>query len=533
MFSDGADPMFSELTAHQGSVRTLGFWVVLLALSSPLQAAPQPGRLTLSYTLQRVPVEASAAPPTLSADQAVRSALTESLSMRSAVTLLQLQGQRLSGVSRAEFLPKLGTTAGVLRSGSRVDGVSQSSAQAQAGLDINWRLKTGAEIKVTNSWARNQLAGSSASESGGAPWLRSTSVSISQPLLKGAGRVVNEARWVAAESAFRVATRSLEQVASNLVAQVLNAYLAVQQAQAATRQAQTAYALAQQVNDLNAALVEAGRSPRNVLLQSALDVSSARLGVAQAENSQRQAVRALERAMGRSDPFDSPDVVVNQPLDAQDDGPLPDEQALVEAALQNSADLLAARENVLLAESALEVARDGLLPALAVSVGSEWTPSAASTARNGPNHFVGLSMNYSFDRAPARLEERAALANLETARAQLADVERQVRDSAIDGLRNLRFALEQRSLMREAFALASQQLDAEVTRQRLGRISPLELSSAQQALAAANRQLLDASRDVFLSRINLALTDGSLLTTWGAQAMVSEWIAQAQTESNR
>lgn len=521
--------LFPKLINPGNTLRTSGLLVFLLLFASPSYAF-ESARLALPYPIISAPSSASA---TLTADHAVRVALTESLSMRSAVNSLELQGQRLSTVNRAEFMPKLGTTAGIQRSASRTGVVRQSSVQSQTGVEVNWRLRSGADVKVSNNWTRNGLSGGVAPDPTGAALGRTTGISITQPLLKGSGRAVNEAQLATAESSFRVATRALHQTASNLVAQVLNAYLAVQQAQAAARQAQDAYALAQQVNDLNAALVKAGRSPRNVLLQSELDVSSARLGVAQAENSQRQALRALERAMGRTEPIDSRQLVVDQPLDRQEDGDLPDEQSLVESALQNSVDLLTARENVALAELALAGASDALLPSLSMSVGSEWTAASGVALRSGPNHFVGLSLNYSFDRALVRLEERVALSNLEMARAQWTDLQLKVRDDALDSLRNLRFALEQRSLMREAFALASQQLEAEVTRQRLGRISPLELSYAQQALAAANRQLLDASREVFRSRMDVALTDGSLLRSWGVEAIVSQWTEQAQTDSNR
>lgn len=512
------------------------FLLVWVLMCSAPSYATEPMRLALSYAIQSVPstsVVLSSPAQAVSAEAAVRAALTESLSMRTAITSLQLQGQRLSAVNRAEFMPKLGTTASVQRSVNRADGLQQASSQSQAGLELNWRLRTGADVKVNNSWTRSPLTGGAAPDLTRPGLARTTSVSLTQPLLKGAGRAINEAQLATAESAFRVAVRALHQTASNLVAQVLNAYLAVQQAQAAVRQAETAYVLAQQVNDLNTALVKAGRSPRNVLLQSELDVSSARLGVAQAENSQRQAVRALERAMGRREPLDSQQLTLDRPLDNQEDGQLPHEQRLVEVALQNSSALLVAREEVLLAEIALAGARDGLLPSLSMTVGSEWTPAGVNSVRNGPNHFAGLLLGYSFDRAPARLEERVALTNLETARAQLADVERQVRDDALDALRNLRFALGQRSLMRDAFALATHQLEAEITRQRLGRISPLELSYAQQALTAANRQLLDAEGEVFRTRMDVAMTEGSLLKAWGVEATVNQWIEQAQSEANR
>lgn len=511
----------------------LGLWLFLLAppvVNATASANPEPplARLALSYALASVPVEAV---QRLSSSDAVRAAFNDSLGLRSAVSGLQLQGERLATVERAVFLPKLATTAAVQRTASRPDGVRQSTVQTQAGLDLNWRLPTGAQVRISDSRTRNGVSGALSSATVGTDTQRNVSIALTQPLLQGAGRTVNEAQLAAAESAFRVAAGRLYQTAGELVAVVLNAYLGVQQAQAALQQAQIAYALAQQVNDLNVALVQAGRSPRNVLLQSGLDVSSSRLNVAQAENSLRQAVRVLERAMGRSEPLDEQSLALDKPFEGPEQEGIPDEQVFVEAALRQSVQLLAAREVVVLAEVALAAARDGLLPALALTVGSEWTPSGSAAVRNGPNHFAGLSLSYSFDRAPAQMEERVALSNLEIARAELADVERQVRDDAVDGLRNLRFALEQLRLMREAFALATQQLDAEVTRQRLGRISPLELSYAQQALAAANRQLLDATREVSRSRIGLALTDGSLLNAWGVETLVNQWIAQAKPDS--
>lgn len=510
----------------------LSLIVFLFIYRSPA-CASEPANLTLTYPIITVPSVPSTSSASLTVDDAMRVALTKSLIMRSAINSLQLQAQRLSTVDRAEFSPKLSTTAGLQRSASRAGGMRQSSVQSQTGVEVNWRLRSGAAVKVGNYWTHNGWAGGVSIAPTGAASARTTSISITQPLLKGMGRAVNEAQLASAESAFRVATRALHQTASNLVANVLNAYLAVQQAQASVRQAQEAFVLAQQVNELNIALVKAGRSPRNVLLQSELDVSSARLGVAQAENNQRQAVRALERAMGSTEAIDTRRMVLDQALDRQELGDLPDEQGLIESALQSSADLLAARENVLLAELALATASDALLPSLSMSVGSEWRAASGAAARGGPNHFVGLSLNYSFDRALVRLEERVALDKLEMALAQWHELQRKVREDALDSLRNLRFAMEQRELMREAVDLASQQLEAEITRQRLGRISPFELSYAQQALTVANRQLLDASREVFRSRTEVALTDGSLLRIWGVEEMVSQWMEQAQIDSNR
>ena len=342
--------------------------------------------------------------------------------------------------------------------------------------------------------------------------------------------MLTEAGLTGAESAYRIAAETLGQTARGLVAQALGAYIAVQQAQEATKQAQVAYQLAQRVYEFNAALVDAGRSPTNVLLRSESDIAAARLGIAQAQNTQRQAVRALAQATGSSNLFDGVDLVLTDSFE-QDDDPTPDEPTLVSQALQASSNLLAAREAVAQVELALAVATNALLPSLAVSASSSFSPGNA-TGSSKKNHSIGLNFEYSFDRAPLHIEKSAAQINLSTASAQLQEAEQRVRDAATDTLRNLSFARTQYSLARSALDLANQQLDAEVTRQSLGRASQMELTNAQQALAVANRQLLDAARQVFRARIELAQIDGSLLHKWGAHSLLEGWLAQAQQELN-
>jgi outer membrane protein len=314
--------------------------------------------------------------------------------------------------------------------------------------------------------------------------------------------------------------------------QALNAYISVQQAQAASAQARQALSLAQRLHDLNRALVNAGRSPQVVLLQSEADVASARLAVTQADNAQRQSIRALAQTMGQSNLLDGMELVLPDNFDSEGAEALPDEQTFVETVVKSSYELFAAQETVAQAEIALALARDRLLPSLALTAGTTLDYANAARTR-GQSHFIGLNFEYSFDRAPLQIEKSAARTNLDLAREQLQDVEQQVRDAAIDALRNLAFAQAQSRLSQASLALAEKQLDAEVTRQSLGRTSQLELSNAQQALAASRRQVLDAAQQVFRSRLELLRLDGSLLQVWGMQPQVDGWLAQAGKELAR
>lgn len=504
---------------HYSSV--VGFFV--LQALCPISQAAGP---TLSPS--PLPQQAVPAHITLGALDTVLTALTDSLPMRTAVTSLRLQAQRLSSVARAEFAPKLGISGSTLNNATVVDGSGQTlSAQNQVALDLNWRLRTGANVKLSNGLTSNVFPGQLA-QSG-----RTQVLSLTQPLLKGAGRLVTEAGLMGAESNYRVSAKALVQTAKTLVVQALGAYIAVQQAQAATQQARAAHALAQRLHAFNGALVSTGRLPSIVLLQSEADVSRARLGIAQADNTERQAVRTLARAMGQSNRLDGVELVLPDTFADGENNNLPGEQALVNHALQASAELFAAREAVTQAELALVMANDGLLPSLALTVASTRTLGSnigAAAGANAQGYSIGLGFEYSFDRAALKLDKSTAQTNLDTARTQLVLVEQQVKDTAIDALRNLMFAHEQRGLALTALTLATQQLDAEVTRQSLGRASQLELTNAQQSLAASNRQLLDAAQQVFRSRVELEQIDGSLLKKWGVESMVEGWLMHAQRE---
>jgi outer membrane protein TolC len=453
----------------------------------------------------------------LSLPDAVQSTLTKTVSMRAAAENLHIQAQRLARVGRAQFLPKVSTSVLTQRDRTVAFNVAQLGSQAQVLVDLNWRLRSGANIKLSSSLSRNALPGQPIDGD------QLTGISISQPLLRGASRRVNMAGLEVEEAAYRIARRNLEQIAQGLLLQTLDAYVAALQAQEATQQAKTAYDVAQGAYELNAALLKAGRVAKYVVLQSESDVAAARLGVAQAQNFQRLGVRALARAIGNSSLFDGVNLVLTDSLKLDDDV-LPNEQEIVDNALQASAELFGAREAVVQAELALTLAKDALRPSLSLVAGSDRTSGGQNRGS------IGLSFEYSLDRAPQLLEKASAQLNVETARAQLEELRQRVRDAAIDSLQNLRFTRAQQSLARNALVLAEQQLDAEVTRQRIGRVSQLELTNAQQALAAANRQLLEATRQVLRARNEVAQIDGSLLQRWGVKALVDRWLAQAQME---
>jgi outer membrane protein TolC len=462
------------------------------------------------------------APPTLElrAPQVVFSALGNDLSLQATRRTLALQAQGVR-VARSEFDPKLATRLATQRGLGTTPRVADApQSQARAALDVTWLLASGATLKLSQNVDRQRLSGQPSLHSG------STSLAVAQPLLRGFGPAVTRARLANSESVLRVAVAGLERQAALVVVNSLLAYAALQQAQAAVEQAVQAQALALRVHELNQALVTAGRSARIVLLQSDSDVASARLGLVQAKNSERLAVRALAETMGRTDGFQDMRVVLAEDVASPATGAPPDEAALVRAALAQSPELLAAGEAVKVAQRELDLAENALLPALDL-VASRNVPSGGRASAAHADTIVGLNFEVSFDRAPRELSRDAARAARDTALAQRAHAQRQVRDAASDALGAYRFALAQLELATGASRIAAQQQEAGATRQSLGQLSQLELSSAQRTVAVANTQLRDAKVLLLGSRLDVSRLAGTLLQTMNADHLVSQWIEQA------
>lgn len=465
------------------------------------------------------------APPALElrTPQVVFSALANDLPLQAARRTLALQAQGVR-VARNEFDPKVATRVATQRGlGATALVADALQSQVRAALDVTWLLASGATVRLSQNADRQRLAGQPSLHSG------STSLAVAQPLLRGFGPAVTRARLDNSESALRVAVAGLERQAALVVASSLLAYAALQQAQAAVAQAVQAQELASRVHELNQAMVTAGRSARIVLLQSDSDLASARLGLVQATNSERLAVRALAQAMGRTDGFQDVRVVPAEDVASRTTQAPLDEAGLVRAALAQSPELLAAGEAVQVAQRELNLAEDALLPSLDL-VASRNALSGVRGSTALADTSVGLNFEVSFDRAPRELSRSAARAALDTAQAQRTDAQRQVRDAASDALGAYRFAMAQLELATGVSRIAAQQQEAEATRQSLGQLSQLELSTAQRTVAIANAQLRDAKVQLLQSRLDVSRLAGTLLQTMNADQLVSQWIAQATQE---
>ncbi|MEN9419091.1 MAG: hypothetical protein RI988_2711 [Pseudomonadota bacterium] len=468
----------------------------------------------------------------LSAAEVVRAALTEGLGMRVAVDNLGLQAQQLATVNRRAFLPKVSTFMGVQRQVGIETGLPPTGVRsAQAAVNVAWQLRTGGVVAVTRALDVGGAGGVSRPDAG------SGVISISQPLLRGFGSAVAEAGLEAAESGFRLAVKDVRAMAASIVAQALGAYVEVQTAQAAAVQAREALQLAQHLHEVNHTLVEAGRSARVVLLQSESDIALARAGAAQAENAQRLAIRALAQLMRAGNAFEQTELVLTDELasdsamaDAAGHPTSETDRAFLDRVLTESRELLAAREALRLAERQLQLAENAQLPGLALTA-SYGDASLGATGGRRRDTQVGLLFEHSFDAAERKLALRAAQLALQQARDALTDTERRLREAATDAWRQHEFAAEQVRLARRTLAGIERQLDSELTRQRMGRTSQLELTSVQRALSDAQRQFRAAQVQLYLGRTQLELLDGSLLARWGMKQTVDAWVTSLAVDS--
>ena len=456
-------------------------------------------------------------PSTLKAREAALMALEKGLVIQSQVMDLSLQARELLEVVHGEFRPRTTLALSNQRQNTLVNSApGQTNTLMSSTLQTTWRLLSGAQLSLRAAGARQSATGAPLGSD------RSVTLGITQPLLRGRGAEVAGAGLRIAESALRSARIAFEQAASDTVHQVLVSYFDRQQAQVRVQQAQDALETARKVHALNQALVDAGRSARNVLLQSEADSAQARLSVAQSAHDESVALRVLLQAIG-SDP-DSSATRVETPDRLEDivRVQVPDERTAIDLALAWQSSVRSAHENLQIARLQLRVAEDNQLIPLDLSVSVSRFHGAAPGAPRGDTA-VALTTEIAFNRAELRLARSAAANSVRKAEMQLADAERSVRYATVDVLQQLRFAIDQQALAQTNASLVRDRLEAEVERLRVGRASVLEVSLAQQSLVSAQSQLLQAQYQVYRSKLEFLRVTGGLLGALQLDARVKQW----------
>lgn len=419
-----------------------------------------------------------------------------------------------AGVVRFRYVPRVALVASTQRAAdaSALDpttSLQSNQSVRQAGLGVTWVSSLGTRLQGTyglsdSDWtATGQPASSTRTRN-------ATTVTLSQPLMKGAGRLAGEADERSAQRRSRSAQLQYLLGVAQDTLDTASAYLQALSSSKRVLATEDAVKTARASHQAMQGYVSAGIYASTDLRQAVLNARQREVDLDIARTDYASALLALGLRMG-CDPladwrlsdavmpvFDVTEFVPHVDLDA-----LPDIRLKV-LDLED-------------AQDALEQAKDNTRPELTFTASSS-RGVQASTASSNPatglvsrSYGAALTLNvplndYEAKSAVSKSSSRVSQAQLGLSQAQL-ELGARVRDAA----QAVRTAQLLSAGAREQIEVASSVYDDEQAKLRLGRSTQLQLQAAQSSLLGARIALGDTSLNVVRAELRYFQLTAQLL----------------------
>lgn len=460
-------------------------------------------------------VEAGATTP-ISADEAVRLALTQNPELERA--LIEKERARLLVDSAdAERTPIFSADAGY-RYGQFPDLSAQgtrlidSSALSLAGrlahtLPIGTRVALSASLNrgVRDSIVLGDL---------GVAYDASIAAEITQPLLRGAGRDVVDAALIAARQAERLRLAQNNELASQILLQVLSTYWDLWLAEQSLEIQQGAGELARQNMQNIEVRLEAGAVAPADLIPLRIEIAGVEERLLTARARVRERSVELARLLGLP-----PDRQLRARSDAPSAPDFPELDAIMERYEEEAYELRRLEIALEDARQQASLARNSARPALD-AVGSfqldglgRTTPDALSQIGRAEGYvaFVGLRLELPLiNRARKADAERAEL-SVQAAEHDLQQARADARARFTTLINEARTARARVQLARESAALSRENVDAQSARFETGRGTAFEVVDALQRLQEAEQRVVEAELEMLRQSLTLEDLSGQLL----------------------
>jgi outer membrane protein TolC len=318
---------------------------------------------------------------------------------------------------------------------------------------------------------------------------------VSQPVIDLAAlseKHAADARQQAAKYGIRSARDLVVLVSLNLY---LESVAAASRVESAHAQQQTADTLLTQAQDLKTSGLVAGID----VLRAQVQAQTQRQRVIAAENEYEKLKLQLERAIGVpiGQPITLTDVMPYAPI------PPPAIDGAVQRALEQRPDYLQAKSQVDAAQAARKAATSALLPSLHID--GDWGAIGQTVAAAANTYSIAASVRvpvFDAGKTTARKIESESL--LRQREAELAELRGRIEYEVRAALLDLSAADQQVQAARTNTDLATQQLQQARDRFGAGVAGNLELTQAQEALAAASDSYIAALYTHNLAKASLA-----------------------------
>lgn len=446
---------------------------------------------------------AAAQPTVVSLSQAVDEALRKNdrLVDQQDTTAQAELGLRLA---RSTFRPKIVPNI----NGSF--GQTDISAQNYR-VDLTQRLTTGTELRLGVGTSTAQIPGSPLTGEADILFYNAdTTLTLSQPLLRGLGRTVARRSLMSAELRSADAARQRIMAEQQVTVEVATAYYGVVAQQAFVSVARQSVQRSMQLRDASEAKLTAG-------LVSQLDVLRAQQLVAQAQiqlfDAQSAADDARDRLLFLLGREPGSDIAIDASVPELDDEVI-DVDAATRLAMQKRLDLRGRAEAGVDAEGQVSWARNQLLPQVDVNL--------ALTRRGTSRSFGGsfgldrfqfatfFTVAMPVDRTAQQVDFQNAMIERNRRRREVSTLERQIRDDVRRSVRDRERLQRQVIAAQTAVDISRQEVDVARMRYEKGLSNNLDVVTAESGLLSAESRRIQALAESAIMRLRLRAVLGTL-----------------------
>lgn len=409
-------------------------------------------------------------------------------------------------VAERRFMPVARVSAQIVD--RRSDAAGSDETSVSGGIDGSWLLPTGATIGF--SWGRFERLDSRTTDR-----TDTGSVSLDQPLLRGAGLDVNLAPLRSARIAERINKLSLESTVSGVVSSIIYRYRALLEAQEQVRLAELSLARTRTLLDTNRALIEAGRMAAADIVQTESELANQEVSLFSAYRQRESAQLMLLQLLALDQ---RTNIVAEDRVEAEK--VVIDLERAIALGFDSRMDMLSQRLALDQARQALMLARNNRLwdLSLTASVGRrEDVDPVVGALDPRTDSTVGLRLGIPLGDYGPRQAELRAETSLRTTQLRYEELTEAVEAQIRDAVQTVEMNWLQLEAARRARDLSARALDLQQEKLKVGRASNFEVLSFQDSLRNADAQELNA-RIAYLNALTaLDQQIGSTLETWRIQ----------------
>ena len=449
----------------------------------------------ITCVVSAVPVAAQSPPPLTLAD-AVNEALANNeriVNQADAIAQADL-GLRLA---RNTFRPKV--TPNIFGSFGRTDVSSQTYR-----VDVTQRLVTGTELRLSTGTASAQIPGTLGDAGTDLLFYNAdTTLTLSQPLLRGFGRTVSRRSLTSAEirraEAARVQSMSEQQVAVDVAA----AYYRVVSQQALVEVAKQSLLRARRLRDASEAKLDAGLVSQLDSLRSQQLVAQAEMQLLDSQSAVEDARDQLTFLLGRSttEPFVVEAAIARPGIDPID---VPSATSI---ALANRLDLRSRIAASADADNQIRFSRNQLLPQVDVNFAltrRETAPTFRdSFGLEGYKFATFFTIAMPVDRTAQQVEYQSALLDRDRRRRDTTTLERQIADNVKQVVRERDRLVRSLAAAENGVELSRREVDVAQLRYENGLSNNLDVVTAEAGLLQAESRRIQALADSAVARLRL------------------------------